>query len=615
LRGWGRLTLLLLGFGLPPLGLQLMAPVPRLDADAVEYFSHVRSLYFDQDLDFANEFAHFGILTRGDKVRPTVTGHRRTIFSVGPALLWMPFYAAGDVVARFAGDREDGYSPYHIRAVCLASLGYGLVGLLLVYRILQALYGESVATWAAALLLYATFLVWYMVHEAAMSHALSFFASALVLAAWWPGRRRLGSGRAALLGLLIGVGATVRWQNAVLLLLPAASLLLAFAGFEAVSSTGDGRSAARSRASVVSRALPVIRRELVVLATFVLGAAPQMLAWKAIFGEYLLEDPPHGKDFLRLDHPYLLNTFFSSRHGLLYWTPVLWGGFLGFLAFFRRDRFTALALGLPLVVMSYVNACSGDWWAGGSFSNRRFDSVLPLLAVGLGATLFSFVEAVRRRPLRLAWALGLGFVVWNQLFILQYRQARLPQDDTVSFTAVVEGNAEMLGRLVGTPLAWPANGVFAAELDLPPARYDLAVGKYLFYRQNNLGGLIKMGDGRSDPALLAGGWSARTPCGEATCRRILGRARVLAPLDVPEDLNVLVRAEGRGTLEMAVNGRLVAAFPLEDALRGLRAKAPRTLWRREMNDVSLVLSPGGAALVERIVFERAVGPGSGGQIR
>jgi len=614
LRGWGRPTLFFLALGLPPLGLQLMAPVPRLDADAVEYFSHVRSLYFDHDLDFTNEFAHFGILTRGDKVRPTMTGHRRTIFSVGPALLWMPFYAAGDVVARFGDDREDGYSPYHIRAVCLASLAYGLAGLLLVFRILRELYGESVASWATALLLYATFLVWYMVHEAAMSHALSFFAAALVLAVWWPARRGLGTGRAALLGLLIGVGATVRWQNAVLLLLPAASLLLALAGLLG-SPSRDGRSDAGGALPFVHRAIPVIRRGLVVLTAFVLGIAPQMLAWKAIFGEYLLEDPPHGRDFLRLDHPYLLNTFFSSRHGLLFWTPVLWGGFLGFLAFFRRDRFTALVLGLPLVVMSYVNACSGDWWAGGSFSNRRFDSVLPLLAVGLGATLSSLLEAVRRRPLRLAWAVGLAFVVWNQLFILQYREARVPQDDTVSFAAVAEGNAAALGRFVGTPLAWPANWVFAAELDLPPARYDLAVGKYLFYRQNNLGGLVKMGDWRSDPALLAGAWSARTPCGEATCRRVLGRARVLAPLDVPEDLNVLVRAEGRGTLEVAVNGRPVAAFPLEDAPRGLRAHVPRALWRREMNDVSLALSPGGAALVERILFERASGSRPGGQIR
>ena len=102
----GGLLALLLGG--PALAIQLLSPVPRLDADAVEYYSHLRSLYFDRDVDFANEFAHFGILTRWDKSLPTVTGHRRTVFSVGPALLWMPFYAVGDLLARARGDVQDG---------------------------------------------------------------------------------------------------------------------------------------------------------------------------------------------------------------------------------------------------------------------------------------------------------------------------------------------------------------------------------------------------------------------------------------------------------------------------------------------------------------------------
>jgi hypothetical protein len=577
-----RTLVLLLVLGVPPLVFQLAAPVPRLDADAVEYFSHVRSLYFDHDLDFADEFAHFGILTRGDKVRPTATGHRRTIFSVGPALLWMPFYAAGDVAARLAGDVEDGYSAFHIRAVCLASLAYGLAGLWLVFRIVEELFAGTVAFWTCVLLLYATFLFWYVVHEAAVSHAVSFFAAALALAVWWPARRHLHSGRALGLGLALGLGATVRWQNGVLLILPAATLLLSLR-----QETGA-----------------TVRKGLLILAAFGVGALPQLLAWKAIFGQYLLAAPPHGKDFLRLDHPYLLLTFFSSRHGLLYWTPVLWGGFLGFFLLFRRDRFTTLALAAPLLLMSYVNVCSGDWWAGGSFSNRRFDSVLPLLALGLGASLAWVMEAVRRRPMRVAWALGLAFVVWNQLLIVQYREKKIPADDTVSFAAVAEYNAKLVGRYAGTPLAWPANWAFARAHDLPPARYDLMAGKYLFYRQNNLGGLVKVGDGRADPALFAGEWSAPAPCGEATCREVTGRARVMAPLDVAEDLDVTVHASGRGTLSLSVNGALVASFPLQGERRGLRVHVPRTSWHRELNDVSLSLGEGGAAFVERVVFER-----------
>jgi heme O synthase-like polyprenyltransferase len=55
-----------------------------------------------------------------------------------------------------------------------------------------------------------------------------------------------------------------------------------------------------------------------------------MIAWNALYGMWLLPYPPHGTDFVRLDHPWVLETLFSSRHGLLSWTPVLGLGFLGF---------------------------------------------------------------------------------------------------------------------------------------------------------------------------------------------------------------------------------------------------------------------------------------------
>lgn len=572
-------VLFALALFLPALFAQLSRDAPRLDADAVEYYAHLRSLYYDRDLDFANEFEHFGILTRGDKTNPTSTGHRRTIFSVGPALLWMPFYAVGDVVARVAGDTEDGYSPWHVRAVCFGSLLYIVIGLLLVHAVLASLFPDA-ATATVLLLLYATLLWWYATVEPVTSHPGAFGLAALALFLFWPGRSALSLRRAALLGFVIGVAATVRWQSAVLLLLPALALL-----------------------PHLRRApLATLRTGFAVLAAFALGALPQMLAWKAIFGQYLLADPPHGRDFLRLGHPYLLQTFFSSRHGLLYWTPVLWGGFVGLLAYLRRDRFGALLLLVPLAVMSYVNACSGDWWAGGSFSNRRFDSTLPFLAVGLAYTVSWALAAARRRPDFVLVGFGALVVLWNVLLMAQYRQVRLPLDDTVSFARVTENAAAIVQTTTGTPWAWPANWAFAAEQDLGVGRYDLLVGKYLFYRQQNLGGVIDLGDPRADPALVGPGWGAPRNCENVQCRAVVTQARLMAPLDVPEALEVVVRARGEGVLQLAVNGTGVAAFPLREALSEASVRVPRERWRRELNDLTFTVD--GSADVDRVRFAR-----------
>jgi hypothetical protein len=577
--------LLALVLGGPALAVQLLSPVPRLDADAVEYYSHLRSLYFDHDVDFANEFEHFGILSRWDKAQPTATGHRRTVFSVGPALLWMPFYAAGDQVARARGDVQDGYSPSHIRAVCLGSLAYGLIGLLLVHGLLETRFTAPVPFWTTLLLGYATFLFWYMAYEPVMSHAASFFLAALVLRLWWDRGAELQLGRAALLGLLIGLAADVRWQNALLLSLPAATLAL------------ERQRPARMAGNAVA-----------LIGGFGLAVIPQLLVFKAIYGVYVLAYPVQGRGFLHLDRPALLETLFSSRHGLLYWTPVLWAGFLGLLGLFAKDRRTALSLAVPILVMTYINASSGDWWAGGSFSNRRFDSVLPFLAVGLAASLAVVRRLAARRPGALLAAAGMGLALWNGLFMEQYRRGVIPRDDTVSFPRVAENSADLLATAVGSPLAWPANWIFTLRHRLPADRYDLMVGKYLFFMQNNMDGLVDVGaDPAQDQAVLADGWGVRVPCAEAVCRAVEGRARLLAGLAAPEMLDVTARASGSGQLRVFVNGTGVGEGPLAEGLGDVTARVPAARWRSGLNDVVLETSPGGTALVDKVLFSRMEG--------
>ena len=589
--GLRRGLLLALLLGLPPLLAQRALPAPRLDADSAEYFALLRSLYCDQDVDLANEYERFGLLQRYDKIRPTVTGHRRTIFSVGPALLWMPFYGVGDALARAAGSADEGYSAWHVRAVALGSLAYVVLGLLLLDAPLRSLVPARLATASLLLLLYATFLWWYVVYEPVMSHAGSFALSALALRLLWDQRAGLGRRRALALGLVLGLAATVRWQNGLLLLLPGLALL------------GQLLPALRRRSW--GAAVAVVATGLLTLVAFGLGALPQMLAWKAIFGSYLLADPPHGADFLRLGHPYLLQTFFSSRHGLLYWTPVLWGAALGLRSFVRRERWQAGLLLVPAALMSYVNACSGDWWAGGSFSNRRFDSVLPLVAPALALGLAALASAVRRRPALALGAAGTLLTLFNLLFMQQYRRNLVPRDDSLAFADVAANNAALLQSAVGTPLAWPANWLFAAEHGLPVRQFDRTVGLYLFYRQNNLGGVIDLGDERVDRGLLDEGWSRPWPCGPGlVCRSPGAGARLFVPLDVPETLDVTLRLRGRGDLALLLGGRPLAQLPLEAELRDVTVRAPAGLWRRELNELRFVPSPGGEVQVERLIFAR-----------
>jgi hypothetical protein len=557
----------------------------RISGDGVNYYVYVRSLAKDADVDFTNEYTHYGLIERADLAIKTRTGLRRSIFAVGPGLVWIPFFAAGEVLARTAsllgaGVDLSGYGPYHVNAVALGSLLLGFAAVLLIHDVASRHFAAGVALLAAAATWLATFLYWYMVQQPTMSHAPSAFGAALVVWLWDRNRRDRTPAGFLLLGFVIGLAMCLRWQNAVLGLLPLFDL-------------AAQRAAGWRRVGIGGAALAM---------GALLGAFPQMAAWHVLYGEWVLLDPPHGADFLRLGRPFVLETLFSSRHGLLSWTPVLWLGYLGLWPLLRTRRALAIPLLSPAAIMTYVNMCSGDWWAGGSFSNRRFDSLLPVLAPGLAASLEWLAATIARRPALVPLALA-GAVGVANVAMLEGVRGTAP-GKPIALAEAVESGAQRMADAVGSPPTWPASWIFAARHGLPPGQYDLLVGRYLFYRQNNLQGRIDLG-ATGDAAMLGAGWGDPATNAGAEARMLHGRGRILAPLDVPEDIEVVVRSrsDAPSTVRVAVNGRAAGAFSTGPAWSDQRVAVGRDAWRRDLNDVVLE-ADGPAVWIDAVDFYR-----------
>jgi hypothetical protein len=118
--------------------LSLPAVTTRLySSDEIQYFSYLRSLWFDRDLSFENEYRYFydrGI-ARSDGFhetfleRQTATGRRINFATMGCAILWAPFYAIGDAVARVTGAPADGFSQPYVAAAAYGSAVYGFLAL------------------------------------------------------------------------------------------------------------------------------------------------------------------------------------------------------------------------------------------------------------------------------------------------------------------------------------------------------------------------------------------------------------------------------------------------------------------------------------------------------
>lgn len=436
LRGWRTLVLLFL--------LSLPAVTTRIYAsDEIQYFSFLRSLWFDHDLNFENEYRYFEERYFRDRGVPppagfgetyfsgeqsrTATGYRKTYATIGCALLWAPFYAVGDATARILHAlgrpvEVDGYSQPYIAAVCYASACYGFAALLLSAAIVRRLIGSSTAATLAVWI--GTPLLFYMYLAPVFAHACEAFAVALLLWAWLAARDRWTLAGALKLGAAGALAGMVREQELVLVIAPALDFLWAVVRSARTHRPDDltGPSPARLAAAAAAGA-----------ASFALVYLPQMIAYVSINGQLSAAADVNRK--MNWASPHFFGVLFNLEHGFVFWTPLAglaacglaWllagGGARGTEQ--RRERQTLAACAIGLAILNtYIAGSVGSWTAAGAFGQRRFVSMTPVLVIGLAA-LFTAV-ASHRGPLR--WAVR-GLVAlcvwWNLGLMAQFGMNRM----------------------------------------------------------------------------------------------------------------------------------------------------------------------------------------------
>ncbi len=407
-----RATLLLLGLVLAPLTtLRLYA------ADEIEYFAYLRSAVFDRDLDFTNEYRWFvdkdpreyDGFARTFLVPKTPAGRAPNNAPIGCALLWAPFYVPVVALERVLGwvVSPPGYSRLDFSAVCVASMLYGVAGLLLLNEACRRFAGARAAFSATVLVWVGTNLLFYLYVTPPMSHANSFFASALLLWAWLRAEQRLGP--AVAVGLLGGLLASVRWQDALFLLSPLVAPLLA-------GTVRDRRGAERW-----------LRWALGIAAGLLIAFLPQLVVWWRLNGSLTPFGVISVKGRFSFAAPYLPGVLFSPFHGLFVWTPILVPAFAGLVLLSVRDgRGRAIALG----ALAQIYLLSGYLVVfGHGFGQRLFVSSLPAAAVGLAV----FAERVGSRWPRAAVAGGVLAVWWNLSLVVQHSIGLVPRNHGVGF--------------------------------------------------------------------------------------------------------------------------------------------------------------------------------------
>ena len=410
------------------------AVTPRLySSDEVQYFSYLRSLWFDRDVSFENEYRYFydhRIAQSADFHRTfleleTPAGRRINYGTLGSAVLWSPFYAAADVLARMArvaggSVPVDGYSRPYVAAVAYGSAFYGFAAIVLGIAAARRLSGAAalssgLAVWAGTPILF------YMYVAPPFSHACSAFAVALLVTVWLHVRQTWTVPGAIALGLAGALVAMVREQDALFIAAPAVDYAFTHAARLGRRQAG-GPGVAASFAPAAAGC-----------AAFLLGYLPQLLAYQALNGRPRPSELVTRK--MNWTAPHALQVLASPEHGFFFWTPLAVLCLAGLVvAVTSRSKPGATGSGLStgrrrvaacmllmVALQVYVSGAVESWTVAGAFGQRRFVSLTVLLVIGLAA----LREALPGRAPRTVLTVAIGLGIWWNVALMAAFATRL----------------------------------------------------------------------------------------------------------------------------------------------------------------------------------------------
>lgn len=368
---------------------------PPIRSDGVGYYVYLPAVLIDHDVTLqttmARSLSQIQIYDAGIKQVSNGSGGTLPLdpHVVGMAVLMLPFFGLGHLLALVSGSTENGFSwPYQAAAVASA-IAYVLAGILLTASILRRFFSRRTVAMTLVAITFGAAVFEYASYDTTQSEAYSFFLVALAV------RLSIGVWQRPRLASALGLAFTL---GLVALVRPTDVVIVLFCALVGVSRLRDLPSRARS----LLRHGPLV---MLGAGVFIVTVMPELLYLDRITGSPFT-NPYEGlaDNYLSLGSPHLLGVLFSVRKGLFFWTPVVLLAVVGLPLLRRYAQPLFLASVAYLVVAVWVAASWSQWWYGGSFGMRALIESMPVFALGLAALCESVRGLAGRRILVLALA-------------------------------------------------------------------------------------------------------------------------------------------------------------------------------------------------------------------
>lgn len=338
-----------------------------IGGDAVYYYSNLRSIVIDRDLDFQNEYEYFHNQTSkftGNRKIPQIpeknpiTQKLPTKYPIGNAILLTPFFLIAHAIVSLLYVLKfnifpDGYNLIYQAISALASQLYAFFGILLIYYLGKKFFTPKIAFLAVLGIWLATPLIYYMTMEPLTSQPVSFFCVSFFIYFWLITREDRKLYQWIILGLFGGLMSIVRYQDSFFILLPLIDNLRKFLNFKFI---------------FLLFALPII--------------GIQLLVNNYLYG-FPLSSGYGLSGFPYLTSPKILYSLLSLERGLFVWSPILIFSLIGWRSFVRKFKLVGSLLIFSFLIQLYIVSSWQDPTQGDSFGNRILLNSNLIFALGI----------------------------------------------------------------------------------------------------------------------------------------------------------------------------------------------------------------------------------------
>lgn len=330
-----------------------------IGGDAVYYYSTLRSLAIDNDLNFNNEYQYFHQTTStftGNRKIPQIPSENSQTkklpakYPIGTAILLLPSFFIAHILIN-----ADGYNIIYQAVAALSSLLYTFIGLILIYQLGKKLFNSKISFLATLGIWLATPLVYYMTMEPLNSQSSSFFSVSLFIYLWFFIRKSKDLKHWIILGIVGGLMSMVRYQDSLFILIPVMDVILLKVN---------------------------VFKVLIVLISAAITMIPQFLANNYLFGSPFITGYQND-GFLYLFAPKIFYSLISLQRGILVWSPILIFALIGIYLFFRKSRAIGFLLIISFLIQLYIVSSWVDPSQGDSFGNRILINSNIIFAIGL----------------------------------------------------------------------------------------------------------------------------------------------------------------------------------------------------------------------------------------